>query len=322
MQISHDKLRWAYERMLLIRYFEDQVHQLFLGGKLPGFAHLYAGEEAVAVGVCAHLSAKDFITSTHRAHGHGIAKGSDPGALMAELYGKATGVCKGKGGSMHVADLSVGFFGANPIVGAGSPQACGLALAAKVKRTGSVAVCFFGDGAFNQGSCHEALNEAAIWKLPVVFVCENNLYAQSTPIEYGAKAKNVADRASAYGMPGVTVDGMDFFAVYEAAKEALDRARTGEGPTLLEAKTYRFYGHFEGDAMKYRSKEEEQVHHARDPLANFRKKVLSDGLMTTAELKQIEEQVQAKIQAALRFAEESPYPDPKECLTDVYVNYP
>jgi pyruvate dehydrogenase E1 component alpha subunit len=321
MEIGHEKLLWIYERMLMIREFEDQVRELFATGKLPGFVHLYAGEEAVAVGACANLRDDDFITSTHRGHGHCIAKGVGIRGMMAELYGKSTGVCKGKAGSMHIADVDKGMLGANGIVGGGLPLACGPALMAKVKKTGQAVVCFFGDGASNQGSFHEALNLAAIWKLPVLFLCENNLYAESTPVEYSTSIKNIADRASSYGIPGIITDGMDVFAVYEATHEALTRARADHGPTLIEAKTYRYYGHFEGDALKYRTKEEEGTFHDRDPIAIFKHRVLEEKLLSIAELEAIEKDTSAIIEAAVRFAEESPYPKPEECLTDVYVSY-
>jgi acetoin:2,6-dichlorophenolindophenol oxidoreductase subunit alpha len=322
MEISRDKLRWVYEHMVLIRKFEDKVHELFAAGKLPGFVHLYAGEEAVAIGICAALRDDDFITSTHRGHGHCIAKGVEVRGMMAELFGKATGVCKGKGGSMHIADMDKGMLGANGIVGGGPPLACGAALMAKVKKTSQVAACFFGDGASNQGTFHEALNLAAIWKLPVLFVCENNGYAESTSTDYSMNIKNVADRAIGYGMPGVVADGMDFFAVYAKAAEAVERARHGEGPTLIEAKTYRYYGHFEGDALKYRTREEEQGYHTRDVLESFKRKVTADGVLESAELEAIEKKAQAEIDEAVAFAEASPHPNPAECLEDVYVKYP
>lgn len=321
MEVSHQKLLWIYERMLLIRKFEDRVHELFAAGKLPGFVHLYAGEEAVAVGVCANMRENDFITSTHRGHGHCIAKGVGVREMMAELFGKATGVCKGKGGSMHIADVEKGMLGANGIVGGGLPLACGSALTAKVKRTGQVAACFFSDGAANQGTFHESLNLAAIWKLPVVFICENNLYAESTAVEYSTSIRNIGDRASAYSMPGVIVDGMDVFAVYEATYEAVARARAGQGPTLVEAKAYRFYGHFEGDAVKYRTKVEEANFRAKDPIPLFRQRVLAEKLVSPAELGEIEERAEINIIDAVKFAEASPYPNPEECLTDVYVSY-
>src|SRR5580704_4051503 len=288
MEISREKLLWAFEKMVLIRTFENKVHELIAQRKLPGFAHLSAGQEAVAVGLCAHLDDRDFITSTHRGHGHCIAKGLKVDAMMAELYGKATGTSKGKGGSFHIGDLSRGMLGTNGIVGAGLPLACGPALVAKVKGTKQIAVSFFGEGATNQGAFHEAINLAAVWNLPVLFVCENNLYSEATPVEYAIKIKDIASRADSYGIPGVIVDGMDFFDVYDKVLQAVERARSGEGPTLLEAKTYRYFGHYEGDAMKYRARDEEQSYRARDPIAGFKRKVLTENLLTAGECEAIE----------------------------------
>lgn len=320
--VSKEKLLWAYERMVLIRAFEDKLHQLIPQHKLPGFAHLSAGQEAVAVGVCAHLDKKDFVTSTHRGHGHCIAKGLDVGAMMAELYGKSTGTSKGKGGSFHIADLDRGMLGTNGIVAAGLPLACGPALVAKVKGSRQVAASFFGEGATNQGAFHESLNLAAVWKLPVLFVCENNLYSEATPVDYAIKIKNIADRADAYGIPGVVVDGMDFFDVYDQVLHAVERARCGEGPTLLEAKTYRYFGHYEGDAMKYRTRREEQTYRTRDPITSFKRRVVADGLLAAAECDAIEKTAVATVEAAVQAAEEAPLPRPEECLDDVYVSYP
>jgi pyruvate dehydrogenase E1 component alpha subunit len=308
--------------MVLIRAFEEKLHQLIPQHRLPGFAHLSAGQEAVAVGVCAHLGDKDFVTSTHRGHGHCIAKGLDVGAMMAELYGKSTGSSRGKGGSFHIADLDRGMLGTNGIVGAGLPLACGPALVAKVKGTRQVAASFFGEGATNQGAFHEALNLAAVWKLPVLFVCENNLYSEATPVDYAIKIENLADRANAYGIPGVGVDGMDFFDVHEKALQAVERARAGEGPTLLEAKTYRYFGHYEGDAMKYRAREEEENYRARDPIASFRKRVLAEKLLVPAECDAIDKKAAEAVEAAVKAAEAAPLPQPEECLNDVYVSYP
>jgi pyruvate dehydrogenase E1 component alpha subunit len=319
--ISKEKLLWMYERMRLIRAFEDRVAELFAEGKLPGFVHLYAGEEAIAVGVCAHLTDRDYITSTHRGHGHCIAKGVDVASMMAELYGKAAGSCKGKGGSMHIADVDKGMLGANGIVGGGGPLACGAGLTAKVLGTDQVTACFFGDGAAEQGTMHESMNLASVWKLPVIFVCENNLYAESTPWTYHCAAKDIADRATAYNMPGVSVDGTDIFAVYEAAGEAVARARRGEGPTLIETKAFRYYGHFQGDAMTYRTEEEVAGYRARDPIEAFRKRMLARNLFPEAELAEVDAGVARTIDEAVRFAEESPYPAPEDCLTDVYVSH-
>jgi len=317
-----EKLPWIYERMRLIREFENRAADLFAEGKIAGFVHLYAGEEAIGVGVCAQLTDRDFITSTHRGHGHCISKGVDPTEMMAELYGKASGSCKGKGGSMHIADVTKGMLGANGIVGAGGPLACGSALTAKVKGTDQVTVCFFGDGASEQGTMHESMNLASIWKLPVVFVCENNGYAQSTPSSYHCAVRDIADRAAGYSMPGFTIDGADLFAVYEAAGEAIARARRGEGPTLMECKAFRYYGHFQGDNLSYFTEEERSKNLARDPIDTFKKRVLDRGLLSESELAEIDARVKKTIGDAVQFAESAPYPALEEVLTDVYVSYP
>ncbi|UAT30411.1 thiamine pyrophosphate-dependent dehydrogenase E1 component subunit alpha [Bacillus badius] len=320
--LTQDQARWMYRKMLEIREFEDKVHELFAQGILPGFVHLYAGEEAVAVGVCAHLNDKDTITSTHRGHGHCIAKGCDLDGMMAEIYGKATGLCKGKGGSMHIADLNKGMLGANGIVGGGFPLACGSALTAKYKKTDNVSVCFFGDGANNHGTFHEGINLAAIWNLPVIFVAENNGYAEATPFEYASSCKTIADRAIGYNIPGVRVDGKNVLAVYKAAEEAIQRARRGEGPTLIECMTYRNYGHFEGDAQTYKAEPEKKEHkQEKDAIIQFKKYLLTQQLLTESELASVEESVIEAIQRAVRFSEESPYPKEDELLTDVYVSY-
>jgi pyruvate dehydrogenase E1 component alpha subunit len=295
------------------------VHEEFKGGKIPGFVHLYAGEEAVAVGVMANLREDDFITSTHRGHGHCIAKEVDLNAILAEIYGKATGVCKGKGGSMHIADVDKGMLGANGIVGAGLPLGCGAGLSAKVRGTDQVAVSFFSDGGANQGTFHESINLAAIWDLPVIFVAENNGYAESTPVEYSMRVRNIADRAAGYGIPGEVVDGMDVFAVHEAASRAVARARQGQGPTMLECKTYRFFGHFEGDSVTYRTRAEEQRYRERDPISRFRQRVLSERLLSQQQLDRIDERVKTMLEEAKAFAERSPLPRPRECLDDVYA---
>lgn len=320
--LTQDKARWMYQKMLEIRQFEDKVHELFAQGILPGFVHLYAGEEAVAVGVCAHLDDKDTITSTHRGHGHCIAKGCDLDGMMAEIYGKATGLCKGKGGSMHIADLDKGMLGANGIVGGGFPLACGAALTAKYKKTDHVSICFFGDGANNHGTFHEGINLAAIWKLPVVFIAENNGYAEATPFEYASSCQTIADRAIGYNIPGVRVDGKDVLAVYQAAEEAIQRARRGEGPTLIECMTYRNYGHFEGDAQTYKAEQEKKEHkQEKDAIIQFKKHLLTQQVLSENELASLEESVEKAIQRAVRFSEESPYPESSELLTDVYVSY-
>lgn len=319
--ISKEKLLWIYEKMRTIREFENRAAGLFAQGKIPGFVHLYAGEEAIALGVCAQLTDRDFLTSTHRGHGHCIAKGMDVKEMMAELYGKATGSCKGKGGSMHVADVSKGMLGANGIVGAGGPLACGSGLMAKVKGTDQVTICFFGDGASEQGTMHEAMNLASIWKLPVVFVCENNGFAQATPATYHCSAADVADRATGYSMPGFTVDGTDLFAVYEAMEAAIGRARRGEGPSLIECKAFRYFGHFEGDNLSYYTEDDKAKQKARDPIDKFSKRLLDRKLVTAAQLAEIDAKVVKAIAEAVEFAETSPYPALSEILTDVYVSY-
>ncbi len=320
-RLDRDKLLAMYERMVQIRTFEDAAGKSFADGLVPGFVHLYAGEEAVAVGVCSHLTDRDFITSTHRGHGHCIAKGVGIHGMVAELMGKSTGVCKGKGGSMHIADVEKGMLGANGIVGGGIPLACGAALTAKTLKTGGVAVCFFGDGASNQGTFHEGLNLAAIWSLPVVFVCENNGYAEATPVAYHCSATDIASRASAYEIPGVVVDGLDLFSVYETAGEAIARARRGEGPTLIEAKTYRFYGHFQGDTITYRTEEEVLRYRDRDPIAGVKKYIKEHKIATEAELDAIDARVVAALDTAWTDAKAAPWPAPEEALTDVYVSY-
>lgn len=320
--LSREKAGWMFQKMLEIRKFEDKVHDLFAQGRLPGFVHLYAGEEAVAVGVCAHLDDKDSITSTHRGHGHCIAKGCELDGMMAELFGKITGLCKGKGGSMHIADLNKGMLGANGIVGGGYPLACGSALTAKYKKTNAVSVCFFGDGANNQGTFHEGINLAAIWKLPVIFVAENNGYGEATTFEYASSCKTIADRAIAYNIPGIRVDGKDVLAVYEAAEQAVQRARRGEGPTLIECVTYRNYGHFEGDAQKYKKDHERKEHlQEKDAIAAFESYLLTERLYTEAELADMKASVEQAVEKAVEFSENSPYPDASELLTDVYVSY-
>ncbi|MCC7369198.1 MAG: thiamine pyrophosphate-dependent dehydrogenase E1 component subunit alpha [Chloroflexi bacterium] len=320
-ELTRETLIWMYERMTLIRTFEDRVAELFAEGLLPGFVHLYAGEEAIAVGACAHLTDRDTITSTHRGHGHCIAKGVPVAPMMAELFGKATGACKGKGGSMHIADVDKGMLGANGIVGGGGPMACGAALTNKLQKTGAVTLCFFGDGAAEQGTMHEAMNLASIWRLPIVFVCENNLFAESTPWFYHCAAKDIAERGSAYNMPGLLIDGCDIFAVHEAVGEAIARARRGEGPSLIEARAFRYYGHFQGDAILYRTPRELEEYRRRDPLTQFRKRVVERGLISPEDLDRIEQRATEAVELAVTKAKEDPYPAASELLTDVYVTY-
>jgi len=306
--------------MVTIRFFEQTVEKHFLAGEIPGFVHLYIGEEAIATGVCANLTADDYIASTHRGHGHSIAKGADVSRMMAEIFGKKTGYCKGKGGSMHIADFGVGMLGANGVVGGSFSIATGAALAAKMLEQKKVAVAFFGDGASNRGTFHESANLASIWKLPVIFLCENNQYASTTPYRSSTSVEDIADRARGYGMPGVVVDGNDVFAVYEAAKAAVERARGGGGPSLVEAKTYRIKGHFVGDPELYRSKEEVQEIFAKtDPISRFERQVSSEGSLSREKLDAIKLEAQELIDKALAFAKESPEPDPSELFSDVYA---
>ena len=320
---SEELLKSMYERMVLIRTFEERFRSLVEAGRPLGSGHLYAGQEAVAVGVCLNLREQDWIASTHRGHGHCLAKGVAPRLMMAELYGKITSTNKGKGGSMHITDMSRGMLGVNPVVGGGIPHAVGAALSAKVSESDQVAVTFFGDGAANQGTFHESINLAAVWRLPCIFVCENNGYAESTPVEYAVAVPDIALRAQGYGIPGLIVDGQDVFAVYEAVNEATARARAGEGPTLIEAKTYRYYGHFLGDnPLRYRTKEEEDYHRQRDCIIRFREQVLREETLTQQELDDIDSQVHVVVEEAVQFAEAAPLPELDELYTDVYGSYP
>jgi pyruvate dehydrogenase E1 component alpha subunit len=313
-------LKLLYRRMVAIRRFDEKAGELFLAGELPGFVHLYVGEEAIAVGVCANLTETDYITSTHRGHGHCIAKGAQIDRMMAEIFGKRTGYCKGKGGSMHIADFSIGMLGANGVVGGGYNLAVGAALAAKMRKTGQVAVCFFGDGASNRGTFHEALNMAAVWKLPVVFVNENNQWASTTPYQTTTAVRDIADRAAGYGMPGTVVDGNNVFAVYETAKAAIERARLGGGPTLIEAKTYRIKGHFVGDPEMYRTKAEVQEQLAKnDPLKNFVKQVTEAGWLRQDELEAIQAEIAGVIAQAVEEARQAPYPESSELYAGLYA---
>jgi len=317
---SRDKLLWIYERLTLIREFEERLKWLVETGVPVGAVHYYTGQEACAVGVCAALEPTDWIASTHRGHGHCIAKGVEVHRMMAELYGKTTGSNHAKGGSMHITDVRVGMLGVNPIVGMGVTHAVGAALSAKVRKTNQVAAAFFGEGGASIGAVHEAMNLAAIWKLPVVFVCENNGYAQATPVEYAVSVPRIADRAVAYSMPGVTVDGQDAIAVWEAAATAVERARRGEGPSLIECMTYRYYGHHQGDdTARYRTPEEEQAARDRDCIRRFREQMVDQRFFTAAELETIEAANRKKIDEAVAFAESSPLPKPADLLTDVYV---
>ena len=322
MEITKEQLLKAYREMRTIREFEERIHVEFATGEIPGFVHLYAGEEAVAVGVCMHLDDNDKIASTHRGHGHCIAKGCDVHGMMAEIYGKKDGLCAGKGGSMHIADLEIGMMGANGIVGGGPPLACGAALAAKKLGTKGVAVVFVGDGGSNQGTTLESLNLASIWQLPCVFVVENNGYAEATSSKYSVAGTDVAERAKGFDMPGVTVDGHDFCAVYDAAQEAIGRAREGGGPTLIECKVNRYFGHFEGDAQTYRGPDEvKNLRENRDCIENLARSLTSSSLVTPEELAKIDEEAKALIDDAVAKAKAAAEPGVEDLETDVYVEY-
>ena len=322
MNLSREDLLEAYRRMKTIREFEERVHVEFAKGGIPGFVHLYAGEEASAAGVCMNLTDEDKIASTHRGHGHCIGKGVDVHGMMAEIYGKRTGTCRGKGGSMHIADLDTGMLGANGIVGGGPPLVCGAALAAKIRGTGGVAVAFFGDGASNQGTTFEALNLASVWKLPAIFVAENNGYAEATAAKFSVSCEDIATRAAGFGMPGITVDGHDFFAVYEATRDAVQRARNGGGPSLVEVKLDRFYGHFEGDNQNYRpAGEVNRIREQKDCLKRFIARVTGEGLAAAGELAAIDEEVLRLIEDAVAQAKAAPDPLPEDLTTDVYIKY-
>ncbi len=310
-----------YETMQRIRSFEMAVVELFARGKIPGFLHTYVGEEAVAAGVCAALRPDDKIISTHRGHGHLIAKGGRLDLMMAELFGKRTGYCKGKGGSMHIAEPDLGMLGANAIVGAGIAIINGAALTAQYLGTDQVAVAFFGDGASNTGVFHEALNMASVWNLPSIFVCENNGYAESTPKHQHQKIKDVAVRAVAYDMPSIIVDGNDVGAVYRAAQEAVARARVGGGPTLIEAKTYRLRGHYEGDPQMYRTREEIESWEKKCPLERWRKVLLAADVPAEG-IEEIDRRIEQELKEAVAFAEESPLPDPAEARSDIFTPLP
>lgn len=308
-----------YFKMLLIRYFEEKVEELFLQGLIHGTTHLYVGEEAVAVGACSQLSPGDMITSTHRGHGHCIAMGADIKRMMAEIMGKSTGYCKGKGGSMHIADVEKGILGANGVVGGGIPLAAGAALTQKLKKTGKVVLCFFGDGASNTGSFHESLNLASIWKLPVVFICEDNCYAVSFSAKKSVGAQHISDRAIGYGIDGGFYDGNDIFSVMKATKEAIDKARSGAGPTLLEFKTYRWKGHSKSDANRYRTKEEIEEWKKRCPIQRLEKELIKQGKFTKEMVSTLKSKTTVVIEEAVEFAGQSPEPLLNTILTGVYT---
>ncbi|OPX38931.1 MAG: pyruvate dehydrogenase (acetyl-transferring) E1 component subunit alpha [Desulfobacteraceae bacterium 4484_190.1] len=310
-----------FKKMITVRAFEEQAGDLFRRNLIPGFIHLSIGEEASSVGTCSVLRGDDYVASTHRGHGHMIAKGADPGRMFAELLGKAGGYCKGKGGSMHIADFSIGILGANGVVGGGFPIIVGAGLSIKLRKTDQVAVVFFGDGAANRGTFHEACNMSAIWKLPVIFVCENNLYASTTPSEYSLAGGSVADRACAYGIKGFVTDGSNVLEVREVVGEAVARARKGEGPTIVENKTYRYRGHFEGDPQKYRSTQEiEEYRLAHDPIERFRKLLIKEKILSKNREKNIREDVHERIEKAVKFGMDAPLPNPEDAVEDLYVS--
>ena len=311
-----------YRMMLRIRRFEEKLIDVKARGSIPGVLHLYIGEEATATGTCAALRPDDYITSTHRGHAHCIAKGGDFSRMIAELFGRSTGYCCGKGGSMHIANINLGILGANGIVAAGMPIAGGAALSIKMRGTEQVAVCFFGDGAANQGAFHESLNMAAIWKLPVIFVCENNQYAISVAQSRSSSIRDIYLRKDSYGMHGCMVDGNDVMAVYDAVQEAAQRARLGKGPALIECKTYRWRGHYEGEADRtytYRNDEEIEEWKKRCPIERFRKKLLEEGIFGEDDFEGMELEIQKEIEEAIQFAENSPFPEPEEALTGLYA---
>lgn len=317
---NREKSLLYFREMLKIRLFEQKAADLFSQGLMAGNIHTYVGQEAVAVGACQALERGDFITSTHRGHGHCLAKGGDPKKMMAELFGKAAGYCGGKGGSMHIADINLGILGANGIVGAGMPIAAGSALATKVKGGREVTLAFFGDGAANEGVFHETLNMASAWDLPVIFLCENNLYGISTTVARVSKLINIAGRAQAYGIPGTIADGNDVFAVHAAVSQAAERARQGAGPTLIECKTYRQRGHYEGDPQTYKPKNEAQAWQQRDPIMRIRQHILDNGYADAIQLGQMERDVQAEIDQAANFAQMTPYPAAETVELDMYTS--
>jgi pyruvate dehydrogenase E1 component alpha subunit len=319
VRIDKEKYLDMHRTMVKIRGFETNVERLFSQGKIPGFVHLYIGEEAIATGVCAALREDDYITSTHRGHGHCVAKGGNLREMFAEIYGKRTGYCKGKGGSMHICAVEKGILGANGIVGGGLTLANGAAFSAQYRETDQVTACFFGDGATNNATFHEGINLAATWNLPVIFVCENNQFGMSVPQKVHQKIVDISIRAQAYGIPGVTVDGNNVMAVFETAAEAVNRARKSGGPTLIECKTYRHKGHFQGDPDIYRDKEEvKKWINERDPIRNYREFLVESKICSEKDLEAIDQEVEAEITDAIRFAEESPFPAPEETLEDVY----
>ena len=317
--VTNDQRKTLFHDLLLCRRFEERVYYLFLEGRMPGTIHQAQGQEACAVGVCSVLRQGDVVTSTHRPHQHAVARGLSVKSLMAELFAKTTGCCHGKGGSMHLGSLEDGMLPAVAIVGGGIPLASGLGLAFKYRKTGNIVACFFGDGATNIGSFHEGVNMAAIWDLPVVFACENNRYGASTAIEKVTRVPHLSDRAAAYGIPGVTVDGNDVEAVHDAMQKAAERARSGKGPTFLELETYRVCGHSRSDPGHYRPKDELQHWKDRDPVVRYEEFCLAQGALSAKEVEELKASVEKELDDAIAFAEASPSPQPEDVLNDVYA---
>ena len=309
-------------KMQLTRIFEESAFQQYSLGKVHGTMHLCAGQEAVAIGAIGALRSDDLITSTHRGHGHAIAKGQDINTMMAELLAKETGVCRGRGGSMHMADVTLGSLGANGVVSGGLPLSVGAGLSLKLRGGDQVCICFFGDGASNEGAFHESINMAAVWKLPVIYLCENNQYGMSMSVKRVMAAADIADRAVAYGIPGETVDGMDPLAVYEAVKRAVAHARAGDGPTLINAVTYRYYGHSKSDKQRYRTKEEVETWRAKDPIVTFRDRLIADGVLTEADAAALGDQAQQTIDDAIAWGDAQPEPSVEHLTDDVYDDEP
>ncbi|MGA2665334.1 MAG: thiamine pyrophosphate-dependent dehydrogenase E1 component subunit alpha [Nitrososphaerales archaeon] len=319
--LSPSEILRMYDQMLTIRRFEIVAKRELNAGRFPGFIHMYVGEEAIAVATCANLRNEDAVVGTHRSHGHCIAKGCDLRAMFAELRGAETGLSRGKGGSMHMMDVTRGMYGANGVVGGGFPMATGLGLGFRYRNTDNVSVCFFGDGASNQGTFHESVNLAAIWKLPVVYICENNGYAEDTPVFYSTSVKDISDRAAGYSIAGESVDGSDLFRVYSATKRAIERARRGEGPTLIDAKCWRIYGHYQDDPARYKTQEYMRLQEERDPVKRLAGFLESSALATAERLSEIEVQVEKRIDEALATSLADPMPSPEEALEDTYATY-
>jgi TPP-dependent pyruvate/acetoin dehydrogenase alpha subunit len=319
MKVGTEQLLEMFRKMVLIRQFETRVKKSFADGDIPGFIHLSVGQEAIGVGCITNLRDDDYIVSHHRGHGHLIAKGGNINLMMAELYGKKTGYCKGKGGSMHLADMEHNMLGAHGIVGSTVTIATGAGLSAKLRKSGQVTLCFLGDGASNTGRFHEGINLAAIWDLPIVYIIENNFYAEATHISYSTRVKKLSDRAIAYGIPGETIDSNDVVEIYEKVGKAIDRARMGKGPSLIECQTYRHFGHEEGDMETYKKKSDIEAWMKKDPIEIFKKRLIEEGILTQTDADRINQKMKTEVEEAVKFAKESPYPALEETLEDVYV---